>query len=80
MDIRKFRWLDEPIVAVPAPADCPDCVCHTAHVCQKAAWDRATQPQNADGTPYTTPCPCRAAARPAYPTQVRGVDGSKEGV
>lgn len=50
-----FRWMK------PAPDDCPHCECHTARVCTQRAWDRASAPMNADGSPYLESCPCRDA-------------------
>ncbi|MFF2653579.1 hypothetical protein [Streptomyces sp. NPDC058045] len=46
--------LDGPEWVVPQPADCPNCPCHTARVCQGRLWHRAW--------PQHRGCPCEAAA------------------
>lgn len=64
------RWVEDPSIDAPdghhwerpAPDDCPNCPCHTARVCTGKLWRLASRPANADGTPYSEPCPCEAAA------------------
>lgn len=64
------RWIEDPsleapdghVWAKPAPADCSNCPCHTARVCEAHAWGQAERPTYEDGTPYTEPCPCETAA------------------
>jgi hypothetical protein len=63
------RWTEDPSLEAPdghmwmkpAPEDCPNCLCHTDRVCTGGLWMQAGRPTNADGTPYTRPCPCEAA-------------------
>jgi hypothetical protein len=63
------RWIEDGSLEAPeghkwmkpAPDDCPNCVCHTARVCDGGLWLQATRPTNADGTAYTKRCPCEEA-------------------
>ncbi|MBW1600877.1 hypothetical protein JJV70_01920 [Streptomyces sp. JJ66] len=65
------RWIEDASIpapdghywARPAPDDCPGCPCHTARVCDRRDWTRASRPTHPDGTPYTEPCPCEHTAR-----------------
>lgn len=68
------RWIEDPSLEAPdghrwlKPApECPNCVCHMDRVCRAQEWTKAwatgLHPRNADGTPYTKPCPCEEGAK-----------------
>ncbi|MFB4197746.1 zinc finger domain-containing protein [Streptomyces carpaticus] len=72
------RWVEDASLPAPdghtwqrpATGDCPNCPCHTARVCEGMLWATAQRPANADGTPYTRPCPCEQAAPAPEPREV----------
>ncbi|MFB6518726.1 hypothetical protein [Streptomyces sp. NPDC056401] len=72
------HWIEDPSMDAPdghrwvrpAPADCEQCLCHTARVCTELRWREAVRPTYSDGTPYTDPCPCERAASVPEPRTV----------